>query len=164
MVAEVAVLSTVPAGLGAQLAFPSYMAILSPDFGAPKGLGPDPMPCRRLPSQWRIAGDLEKECPDMSVDCFPCGCELALCSLKGQVWLIIPPCEEVWKGLCGEWWVEHWRPWTVVQAGGSGRGCAVELRQRQQAVRLCIAKAELVLCCESIIGICLAGYGPACHP
>lgn len=43
MLAEVAVLTTVPAGPAAQLAFPSYMAILSPDFGAPEDL--DHTPC-----------------------------------------------------------------------------------------------------------------------
>lgn len=42
MLAEVAVLTTVPAGLGAQLAFPSDMAILSPDVGAPEDLGHTP--------------------------------------------------------------------------------------------------------------------------
>lgn len=36
----------------------------------------------------------------MSVYCFPCGCEHALCSLKEQVWLIVLPCEELLKELC----------------------------------------------------------------
>ena len=88
------------------------MAILPSRLGSP-GLGSDAQPgC--LPQLKKNEGRPWEECPDVSVYCFPCGCEHALCSLKGQVWLISLPCEEVWEGLCGEWWVEHRCPGTVV--------------------------------------------------
>lgn len=90
----VAILATAPAGPGAQLTSPCHLAILPLDLGALENL--DQIPCvDPFPSCKKIIGDFEKECPDMSVYCFPCGCERALCSLKEQVWLIILPWEEL---------------------------------------------------------------------
>lgn len=46
-------------------------------------------------------------------------------------------------------------PWLWLRSG-SGRSCAVELRQEQQAVWLGITKVGWVLCHVGIAGICLA--------
>lgn len=80
----VALLPTGPTCPWAQLALPSCIPILPPDLRVLQDLGQTPcldaFSCCR-----RVAGDFEKECPDVSFYCFPCGCEHAVCSLKGQV-------------------------------------------------------------------------------
>lgn len=139
-----------PAGMPLY-SWPSY-----PSLWSPGGLGSDPMPwC--LPPLWKNNRRLWKGVPDVSAYCFPCGCEHALCSLKGQVWLIFLPCEEEWKSLCGEWWVEYRSPWTVVTTRKWPGLCFGVKRRAAGCVVWCITRAESVLCCVGNIGIYRTG-------
>lgn len=77
------VLATTPAGPWAQLASPFHLAIPPLDLGALENLDQTPR-LDPFPRCETVTGDFEKECPDMSVYCFRCGREHALCPLKDK--------------------------------------------------------------------------------
>lgn len=106
---EAAVLTTVPAGLWAQLAFPSYTAVLAPDFGALENLDHT----LGLPQLWKNNRRLWKGVPGYVSWLLPLWLWTCSLLLERASVAIILTCEEVWKRLCGEQWVDHC-PWTVV--------------------------------------------------